>query len=339
MKAPVSGKDSSSIVYIPLYAKGKIIGVFTVQSFEKNAYSEYQFNILKNLAVSIGIALDNANLYQNLEQKVTERTQEVQKQKAIIEEKNKDITDSIKYAKKIQQAIAPNIEDFNRNFTDSFILYKPKDIVSGDFYWFDHFENETTVFAAADCTGHGVPGAFMSLICSDIMYKVINDQKINDPAKALMSIDDRLVHLIKKSSEASANDGMDIALCTYHKPSHKLFYAGAHRPLLLIRNKEIIEYRPNKYSIGGHTSEGKHFDLAEVNVLPGDLIYLLTDGYADQFGGDNGKKFKYKNFKELVLSVSDKPMKEQKEILDETFEAWRGTLEQIDDVCVIGVKI
>ncbi|MBI2723091.1 MAG: GAF domain-containing protein [Bacteroidetes bacterium] len=339
MAAPVSGKDSSSIVYIPLYSKGKTIGVFTVQTYEKNAYSEYQFNILKNLAVSIGIALDNANLYQNLEQKVMERTTEVHKQKAIIEEKNKDITDSIRYAKKIQQAIAPNIEEFNRNFTDSFILYKPKDIVSGDFYWFDHFENNTTVFAAADCTGHGVPGAFMSLICSDIMYKVINDQKIYEPAKALTSIDERLVQLIKKSSEASANDGMDIALCTYYKAQGKLQYAGAHRPLLLIRNKQIIEYRPNKYSIGGHTTDGKHFDLTEVDVMKGDLIYLLTDGYADQFGGDSGKKFKYKNFKELIVSICNKPMWEQKEILDETFEAWRGSLEQIDDVCVIGVKI
>jgi len=339
MKAPVSGKDSTSIAYIPLYAKGKIIGVFTVQSFEKDAYSEYQFNILKNLAVSIGIALDNASLYQNLEQKVLERTAEVHKQKAIIEEKNKDITDSIRYAKKIQQAIAPNLEDFNRNFSDSFILYKPKDIVSGDFYWFEHFESNVTVFAAADCTGHGVPGAFMSLICSDIMYKVINDQKIHEPANALRSIDERLVQLIKKSSEASANDGMDIALCTYYSKTKKLQYAGAHRPLLLVRNNEIIEYRPNKYSIGGHSTDGKHFDLTEVDVRPGDLVYLLTDGYADQFGGDNGKKFKFKNFKELVLSIADKPMNEQKQILDETFEAWRGSLEQIDDVCVIGVKI
>lgn len=339
MKAPVSGKDSTSIVYIPLYAKGKIIGVLTVQSYEKNVYSEYQFNILKNLAVSIGIALDNASLYQNLEHKVLERTAEVHKQKAIIEEKNKDITDSIRYAKKIQQAIAPNIEEFNRNFSDSFILYKPKDIVSGDFYWFDHFDNNTTVFAAADCTGHGVPGAFMSLICSDIMYKVINDQKIHDPASALKAIDERLVQLIKKSSEASANDGMDIAMCTYYKNTNKLQYAGAHRPLLLVRDKEIIEYRPNKYSIGGHSTEGKHFDLTEVDVQPGDMVYLLTDGYADQFGGDNGKKFKFKNFKELVLSVSNLPMNEQKHILDETFEAWRGSLEQIDDVCVIAVKI
>ncbi|MCW3075392.1 MAG: hypothetical protein JWO32_1, partial [Bacteroidetes bacterium] len=145
--------------------------------------------------------------------------------------------------------------------------------------------------------------------------------------------------LIKKSSEASANDGMDIALCTYHKPNQKLYFAGAHRPLLLVRNNEIIEYRPNKYSIGGHTTDGKHFDLAVVDVVPGDLIYLLTDGYADQFGGDNGKKFKFKNFKDLVLSISEKSMKEQKQILDETFEVWKGSLEQIDDVCVIGVKI
>ncbi|MEO6305336.1 MAG: GAF domain-containing protein, partial [Bacteroidia bacterium] len=165
--APLAGKSPNSLIYLPLFTKEKKIGVLTVQSFAPNAYSEFHLNILKNLALSIAIALDNAGLYQNLEEKVKERTTEVIKQKAIIEEKNKDITDSIKYAKKIQQAIAPNIDEFNKNFVDSFILYKPKDIVSGDFYWFEHFDNNTTVFAAADCTGHGVPGAFMSLICSD----------------------------------------------------------------------------------------------------------------------------------------------------------------------------
>jgi serine phosphatase RsbU (regulator of sigma subunit)/putative methionine-R-sulfoxide reductase with GAF domain len=339
LKKSIVGELPESLIYLPLYTKEKKIGVVTAQCFTKNAFQDFHVNILKNMALSIAIALDNASLYQNLEVKVEERTAEVHKQKAIIEEKNKDITDSIKYAKKIQQAIAPNIDEFNRNFTDSFILYKPKDIVSGDFYWFDHFENGTTVFAAADCTGHGVPGAFMSLICSDIMYKVVNDQKIYDPAAALTAIDERLVQLIKKSSEASANDGMDIALCAYYKTKNKLQYSGAHRPLLLVRNKEIIEYRPNKFSIGGHSTDGKRFDLTEIDVLPGDTIYLLTDGYADQFGGGNGKKFKFKNFKEKVLSICDKPMTEQKQILDSTFEAWKGSLEQIDDVCVIGVKI
>ncbi len=338
MQAPVSGQDSASIIYLPVFSKDVAIGVLTVQSFEKNAYSEYQFNILKTLAVSVGIALDNANLYQNLEEKVKERTTEVIKQKAIIEEKNKDITDSIKYAKKIQQAIAPNIDEFNKNFVDSFILYKPKDIVSGDFYWFEHFGN-TTVFAAADCTGHGVPGAFMSLICSDIMYKVINDQKIMGPAEALKRIDEKLVQLIKKSSEASANDGMDIALCAYSKNDKVLNYAGAHRPLLIIRGEEILEFRPSKFSIGGHSTEGKNFELNQIEIMPGDQIYLVTDGYADQFGGEKGKKFKFKNLKDLILSVSKRPMHEQKIIIDEAFESWKGGLEQVDDVCLIGVKI
>ncbi|MEO6301533.1 MAG: SpoIIE family protein phosphatase, partial [Bacteroidia bacterium] len=180
---------------------------------------------------------------------------------------------------------------------------------------------------------------FMSLICSDIMYKVINDQKITSPAKALSRIDEKLVQLIRKSSEASANDGMDIALCAYSKDSNILSYAGAHRPILIIRNNEILEYKPNKFSIGGHSTDGKHFDLNEIEVFPGDQIYLVTDGYGDQFGGDKGKKFKFKNLKELILSNSAKPMHQQKIIIDQAFEAWKGALEQVDDVCLIGVKI
>jgi transcriptional regulator with GAF, ATPase, and Fis domain len=338
LKKPIVGEIPESLVYLPLYTKDKKIGVLTAQCFTKDAFQDFQVNILKNMALSIAIALDNASLYQNLEEKVKERTAEVHKQKAIIEEKNKDITDSIRYAKKIQQAIAPEIDKFNKNFEESFILYKPKDIVSGDFYWFEHFE-KTTVFAAADCTGHGVPGAFMSLICSDIMYKVIGDKKVFDPGKALDQIDEKLVRLIKKSSESSANDGMDIALCAYLKDKKKLLYAGAHRPLLHIRNGEMIEHKPSKFSIGGHSTEGKKFEQIEIDVKPGDMFYLLTDGYADQFGGDEGKKFKFKNFKQLVLDISVKPLKDQRLILDERFEAWKGSLEQIDDVCVMGIKV
>ena len=336
---PVAGKDSASIIYLPIFSKENCIGVFTVQSFDKQVYTDYHLNLLRNMAVSIGIALDNANLYQNLEEKVNQRTLEVTKQKAIIEEKNKDITDSIKYAKKIQQAVAPNAEDFNKNFTESFILYKPKDIVSGDFYWFEHFKNNITVFAAADCTGHGVPGAFMSLICSDIMYRVLNDPNVTNTATALSLIDQKLIQLIKKSSESSANDGMDIALCAYYKNENKIDYSGAQRPLLLIRNGELIDYKPTKLSIGGHATVDKVFELNTINVQPGDLIYLLTDGYSDQFGGDKGKKFKFKNLKQLILDNYTKPLNQQKLILDNAFESWKGSLEQVDDVCVIGIKI
>ena len=339
MKAPVSGSEASSIVYIPLYAKGNIIGVFTVQSFEKNAYSEYHFNILKNLAVSIGIAMDNANLYSHLEDKVKERTIEVNKQKAIIEEKNKDITASIRYAKKIQQAIAPPVDEFVKYFSDAFILYKPKDIVSGDFYWFEHFDDNVTLFAAADCTGHGVPGAFMSLICRDIMDKIIKDQNVTTTSQALELIDQKLVQLIQRTSESSAYDGMDIAICAYFKNERILQFSGAYRPLLLVRDNAIIEYKPNKHSIGGRTTEGKTFDLKKIELLPGDQIYLLTDGYADQFGGERGKKFKYKNLKALILKVSKETMSVQRKLIDEAFINWKGTLEQVDDVCILGVRI
>jgi serine phosphatase RsbU (regulator of sigma subunit) len=179
----------------------------------------------------------------------------------------------------------------------------------------------------------------MSLICSDIMYKVINDVNINNPGDALHLIDQKLVQLIKKSSESSANDGMDIALCAYYKNENKLEFAGAQRPLLLIRNGQMIDYKPSKFSIGGHTAEGKRFKLNSIDVQPGDLIYLLTDGYADQFGGEKGKKFKFKTLKELILNNHTKPMQQQKLILDNAFESWKGALEQVDDVCIIGVKI
>ena len=336
-KKTVAGTSANSIIYLPIFSKENCIGVFTVQSSKMNAYSDYQFNLLKNLAVSIGIALDNANLYQNLEAKVEERTIEVTKQKAIIEEKNKDITDSIKYAKKIQQAIVPPIDGLTEYFKESFILYKPKDIVSGDFYWYDKI-GDFTIFAAADCTGHGVPGAFMSLICSDIMGKVLSDKTIQSPSEALKQIDANLVQLIKKTSETSANDGMDVSLAVYNHKTNVLELSSAQRPILLIRNEEIIEYKGTKHSIGGHENINKQFELIKINIEPNDKLYLLTDGYADQFGGDRGKKFKMKTLKDLILKHHQKPFIHQKRILDLEFENWKGELEQVDDVCVIGVK-
>ncbi|MBS1650520.1 MAG: GAF domain-containing protein [Bacteroidetes bacterium] len=338
IQAPISGKDSASIIYLPIYSKDNVIGVITVQSFEKNRYSSYHFDLIKNISVSAGIAIDNASLYQNLEEKIKERTIEVLNQKAIIEGKNKDITDSIKYAKKIQQAISPNVNEFNRNFSESFIHFKPKDIVSGDFFWFEHFD-DITVFAAADCTGHGVPGAFMSLICREITNKIIVEQKTINPSEALKKIDERLVQLIKKTSENASNDGMDIALCAYHKNENKLYFSGAQRPLIFIRNNNLEEIKGSKFSIGGHSAENKKFQLHQMDVKQGDIFYLATDGYADQFGGANGKKLKFKNFKELLLKNYIKPFTEQKNMLSSKFEEWKGVNEQVDDVCVIGIKI
>jgi transcriptional regulator with GAF, ATPase, and Fis domain len=339
ISSPTAGKQASSIIYLPIYSKEKVIGVITVQSYDKNAYTSYHLNILKNLAISTGIALDNAYLYQNLEEKVNERTVEVFEQKAIIEEKNKDITDSIKYAKKIQLALMPDTSLLKKAFTESFVYYRPKDIVSGDFYWIETFNDNVTVFAAADCTGHGVPGAFMSLICNDLMSQVIKDQNVTTPAQALTILDERLRAMLNKSSDHSSNDGMDIALCAYHPKQGVMQFAGAHRPMLLIRNGELIEYKPSKHSIGGYISGNKIFEDNTIKVERGDCIYILTDGYSDQFGGQNGKKFKFKKLQKLIQSIAHMSMDEQHDLLEEAFVSWRGKHEQVDDVCVIGVKI
>lgn len=339
LKAPVAGQSPESIIYLPLFTKEKKIGVLTVQSFTKNSYSDYQVNILRNLALSVAIALDNASLYENLEEKVKERTEEVFAQKAIIEEKNKDITDSIRYAKKIQQALMPDTELLKNSFSESFVYYRPKDIVSGDFYWIELFGQGVTVFAAADCTGHGVPGAFMSLICNDLMNQVIRDQNVTTPAQVLTILDERLRAMLNKSTDHYSNDGMDIALCAYHPQQMIMQFAGAHRPLLLIRNGELIEYKPSKHSIGGYLAGNKIFNDNTIQVQKGDHIYILTDGYADQFGGSNGKKFKFKKLQKLIQTIAHMPMHEQHDLLEEAFVTWRGNHEQVDDVCVIGVKI
>ncbi len=338
VRKPPVGQSPESIIYLPLYTKEKKIGVITVQSFSKHAYSEYQVNILRNIALAVAIAIDNANLYENLEEKVKERSAEVMEQKRIIEATNKDITDSIKYAKKIQLALIPDADNLRKSFNESFIYYRPKDIVSGDFYWIENFPS-AVVFAAADCTGHGVPGAFMSLICNDLMSQVIKDPSVTTPAQALTILDDKLRGMLNKSSDHSSNDGMDIALCAYYPKKMLLQFAGAHRPLLLMRNGELIEYKPSKHSIGGYLSGKKVFDDNNIQLQKGDQVYILTDGYADQFGGEKGKKFKFKRLEKLISSIYHLPMDEQHDMLDAAFTSWRGKHEQVDDVCVIGIKI
>jgi serine phosphatase RsbU (regulator of sigma subunit)/putative methionine-R-sulfoxide reductase with GAF domain len=335
----VSGDLPHSLIFYPIMIGERVLGVITIQSFEKFAYKPQHLDILKSLASYVAIALDNASLYENLEEKVKERTEEVISQKAIIEEKNKDITDSIKYAKKIQLALMPDTNLLKKAFTESFVYYRPKDIVSGDFYWIDTFKDDITVFAAADCTGHGVPGAFMSLICNDLMGQVIKDQNVTSPAQVLTMLDERLRAMLNKSTDHSSNDGMDIALCAYHPKNMILQFAGAHRPLLLIRNGELIEYKPSKHSIGGYVGGHKLFGDNVIQLQKGDSVYILTDGYSDQFGGQNGKKFKFKKLQKYILSISHTSMDEQHDLLEEAFISWRGRHEQVDDVCVIGVRV
>lgn len=263
---------------------------------------------------------------------------EQKQNEAIIREKNKDITDSINYAKKIQQAILPEENKFLNYFEDSFILYKPKDIISGDFYWFTEL-NGYILFACADCTGHGVPGALMSMIGSNILTHIVSERNITSPADALMELDRRVRTSLKQENEFDSKDGMDLAFCSVHKEKMILHYSGANRPLILIRNISIEEIVPDKFAIGGSFNSNKKFTHHKLQLQKGDRIYTFTDGFADQFGGPKGKKMMKKNLLAILLQIHLKPMQEQKEILLERFTEWKGSLEQVDDVCIMGFGI
>lgn len=253
--------------------------------------------------------------------------------------KNKDIADSINYARKIQQARLPDPEVIHRLFPESFGLFKPKDIVSGDFYWFTDLQNGKAAFAAADCTGHGIPGAFMSLIGMDTLHQAVVESKLHDPKEVLSFINVSLKKSLRQNDLLGPRDGMDIALCVFDRERMELQYAGAHRPLILIRNNELTEIKATKHAIGGLTENHQDFACHTLPVQANDMIYIFTDGYTDQFGGEHNKKFSTRQFRELLLSICTKSAADQEKILDIVFESWRGKHEQIDDVLVIGVRI
>ena len=258
-----------------------------------------------------------------------------------IEYKNQEITASIKYAKRIQKAILPSDRILSEVLPNSFVLYKPKDIVAGDFYWLETHD-DWIYFAAADCTGHGVPGAMVSVICNNGLNRSVREFGFRDPNDILGKTRDLVIQEFEKSEE-TVKDGMDISLYALHKESKTIKWSGANNPLCVVKaNQEldnrIIEMKADKQPIG-EFGAGRPFTQHELVLEDGDMIYSYSDGYPDQFGGDNGKKFKSVNFKKLLVSIADQSLSDQKEILDTTFEKWRGELEQIDDVCVFGVRV
>jgi serine phosphatase RsbU (regulator of sigma subunit) len=260
----------------------------------------------------------------------------ITQQNANITQKNKDITDSITYAKRIQEAILPPDRLVKEFLPDSFILYKPKDIVAGDFYWMEQIGN-TVIFAAADCTGHGVPGAMVSVVCNNALNRSLREFKLTQPGLLLDKTRELVIEQFEKS-DAEVKDGMDISLCCLNKTTKQLSWAGANNPLWIIRSGELIEIKPDKQPIGKYLNT-KPFTTHDLQLQNGDLLYIFTDGYADQFGGKEGKKLKASALKKTLLSFGNKPMPEQKKMLYNTFEGWRNTLEQLDDVCIIGVLI
>jgi serine phosphatase RsbU (regulator of sigma subunit)/tetratricopeptide (TPR) repeat protein len=265
--------------------------------------------------------------------------EEVLKQKDIIEQKNQSITDSIQYASRIQNAVLPPIGFLSEWGLQNFILYKPKDIVSGDFYW-GVKKNGKIILAAGDCTGHGVPGAFMSMLGHAFLDEIINTREINDAATILNILRDEIINTLRqKGTTGEARDGMDISLVIIDRKAGRMDYAGANNPLYLIRNGQMIRLQADRMPIGIHFISFTPFVNQVIEVKKDDYIYLFSDGYADQFGGPRGKKFMYKPFQDLLLRNHMKSMELQKEILENTFEKWKGEREQVDDVMVIGIKV
>ncbi|MCT4582148.1 MAG: SpoIIE family protein phosphatase [Flavobacteriales bacterium] len=283
-----------------------------------------------------------------LETQVKERTTELEIQKEQVLEKNKEIIDSINYAKRLQDAIIPPLEAVSTITKDAFVLFQPKDIVSGDFYWItetttsyeDRQNSKRLLLTAADCTGHGVPGAFISIIGLNIFNQTLKERTVNDPAQALDFLNKQVYNTVNKhkGNDDIIRDGMDLAICSIDMNSLELEFAGAKNPLYIVRGSELIELKGDKQPIG-FSDNVTPFTLQKFQLEKGDMVYASTDGYADQFGGPRGKKFKYKPFKDLLLSISKKHPEQQKNILKQRFDEWKGDLEQLDDVCVVGIRI
>jgi ligand-binding sensor domain-containing protein/serine phosphatase RsbU (regulator of sigma subunit) len=275
-----------------------------------------------------------------LEIKVVERTQELADKNDELAHKNREILDSIHYAKRIQGAILPTEKELKTHLPHSFVFYQPKDIVSGDFYWMAMVE-EKILFAAADCTGHGVPGAFMSIIGFNGLNKIVKEEQITQPAEILNRLSAIVEDTLQYSDEFEINDGLDIAICALDSKKLKLEYAGAFNPLYMVRNGQLAETKADRKPVGRSIvmDPKKKFSNHEINIQKNDTFYIFSDGYADQFGGPNGRKFRYKQFKELLVTANKSPMEKQKDIIDTAIRNWQGEIEQIDDMVIMGVKI
>jgi len=321
---------------------------------DKNKQKIILFGVSVGLILAVILAIFILKRYQIIKhQKIV-----IEKQKILVDDKSKEITDSIHYAKRIQDSLFEEFDSGNKFFTDTFIFLKPKDIVSGDFYWHakkmntEKISNNELVVkehffvAICDSTGHGVPGGFMSLLNMAYLSEAINEKNILEPSKVFDYVRDRLINSMSKNQQ---KDGFDGVLLKFEKSTTfvnkeitktelKLFYAAAHNAPLLVRNGSLIELETEKMPVGYGERRDK-FNLHSFNIQSNDILYIYTDGYADQFGGSKGKKLMYKKLNELILQISNKPLENQKEDLNKQFEEWRGDLEQVDDVLIIGIKV
>jgi ligand-binding sensor domain-containing protein/serine phosphatase RsbU (regulator of sigma subunit) len=279
-------------------------------------------------------------LQEYLEKELNARTKEVVDQKDLLEIKNRDITDSINYAQRIQQSILPSVTTINENFSGSFVYYQPRDIVSGDFYWYERVNDNKFLIVCADSTGHGVPGAFMSMIGTTLIKDICWRKEVDSPSQVLEQLDRELQSTLNQNIDAErAHDGMDIIVCEIDVNTLYMRFSSAMRPLILYKDKELQYVKGTKASIGGDPKAEKRFENVGFQLHKDDIIYMFSDGYPDQFGGPRGKKFKLDRVKNMLADVCDKPMEVQQEYINKTFNEWRGKLQQVDDVLFMGVRL
>jgi ligand-binding sensor domain-containing protein/serine phosphatase RsbU (regulator of sigma subunit) len=297
-----------------------------------------------SLIIYLIIKLRERNLRlekERIERELEIRTREVVEQKAEIEHKNKDITDSINYAQRIQASILPPVSKIADNFSDSFVFYQPRDIVSGDFYWFDKVSENKFLIVCADSTGHGVPGAFMSMIGTTLIKDICMRDNIYSPSDVLATLDREITSTLNQNLDpkGKSTDGMDITVCEFDTKSHYMRFSSAMRPIMMFYKGELIYVRGSRSSIGGYITEQKDFEDQGFQLEPGDIVYLFSDGYPDQFGGPLGKKYKMARLKNLLTDICHKPMKEQHDHVKNDFKLWKSDYEQVDDVLFMGIKI
>lgn len=337
-----------SAVYFPLWVRNKVTGVFAIHSYEPQSYNAYSFNILSNLTNYISSAFENAKAYEKINQA-----------KEAIVTQNAYITEGINNARRIQNAILPNIEQIKKSFPEFFVLYKPVDIVSGDFYWYGEVGHQV-IIAAVDCTGHGVSAAFMSMVGHSLLNQIVYIENISDPAAILLALHRGVLKTFRQK-ENESNKGMEMVICVIDKKQKILIYAGACNPIVYIQHKKLYQVKGDKMAIGGEQTQ-KVFTRHVINLDIPICLYMFSDGYRDQFGGPRGKKFMSTQFKNLLFEHHDKPMEKQKIILEETLDAWMSEPmqdtktaerqvkkeqqvgktkkhEQIDDILVMGMYI
>jgi serine phosphatase RsbU (regulator of sigma subunit) len=303
----------------------------------------------ESLIIRIKSALNLLDSYRAIERqkieiekrnhKIKKQHEDVLKQKDIISKKNEEITADLRYSQRIQEAILPRDEFIREILPQHFIVNIPKNIVSGDFYWLEKTNNKV-ILAVADCTGHGVSGALMHMMGIIFLNEIVKKKQIKEPGEIMGELRNYIMSSLHQTGKfGETQDGMDLALCTIDFDTYKLQFVGANNPLYIINNKGLTEIKGDRMPVGININYDKPFTTHEIKLQRGDTLYMFTDGYADQFGGLKGKKFRYKYFKELLIGINGSSLQKQKDIIKQTFYKWKGEHEQVDDVLIMGVKI